>query len=127
MKLNDPNERKHVILLNLSLLAVFAIMPIGGYLIKGLDFAKATLLGCLVVAVNFFVSQRILGRVIQEKKLPAALLISYLGKLGISAIIIYYAIKNQMDPWGLMIGLSSIFLAIMISSLMRGSSVPDTK
>ena len=107
--------------LNLTLLGTLSLLPVGGYLAIGLDFAKATLVGCLVVAINFFVSQRLLGRLMREKKVPIALSILYLGKLGISAVIVYYAVvAYRMDPWGLMLGLSSIFLAILLSSLMRG-------
>ncbi len=124
MTLKDPIERKRVSVLNLTLVGILALLPLGGYLVNGIDFAKATLVGCLVVAINFFVSQRLLGRVIRERTIPIALLMLYLGKLGISALIIYYAIKYRMDPWGLMIGLSSIFWATIISSLMRGKSTP---
>jgi hypothetical protein len=45
-----------------------------------------------------------------------------MAKLGVSGLIIYLAIDNDFDAWGLMIGLSSIFIAIMISSLFRGQS-----
>jgi hypothetical protein len=49
-------------------------------------------------------------------------------KLGISGLIIYLAIKNDYDAWGLMLGLTSILFATMIASLMRGqASEADSK
>ncbi|MBT4290701.1 MAG: hypothetical protein HOD92_25525 [Deltaproteobacteria bacterium] len=120
--MKDPIERKRVISLNITLVSMFIILPLGGYFFNGLDFAKATLLGCLVVAINFFVSQRLLSRVITEGKIPKIALFIYMAKLGVSGLIIYLAIDNDFDAWGLMIGLSSIFIAIMISSLFRGQS-----
>ena len=108
--------------MNLTLLTMFALLPTGGYLAIGVDFAKATLVGCLVVAINFFVSQRLLARVLREGKVQIALLALYLGKLGISATIIYFAIEYGMNPWGLMLGLSSIFLAVVISASMGGGA-----
>ena len=123
--MKDPIERRRVGILNLTLLGVFLLFTMSGYIAVGLDFAKAILIGCLVVAINFFVSQRLLGKVLQKGKIPAALLTLYLGKLGISAVIIYYAIKYRMNPWGLMLGLSSIFLAVIFSSLMRGEAVSE--
>jgi hypothetical protein len=128
MKMKDPIERRRVLILNLTLVAMFLILPIGGYFLMGLDFAKATLVGCLVVAINFFVSQRLIARVIVERKIPVMALFLYMLKLGISGLIIYLAIKNDYDAWGLMLGLTSIFFATMIASLMRGqASEADSK
>lgn len=126
--MKDPIERKRVITLNLTLVSMFIILPLGAFFLMGLDFTKATLLGCLVVAINFFVSQRLIARVIVEKRIPIVSLLLYMLKLGISGLIIYLAIKYKYDPWGLMLGLTSIFFATMIASLMRGqSSVADSK
>ena len=125
MKLKDPIEQRRFITLNVTVGAMFVLLPLGGYLLKDLDFAKGTLIGCAVVAVNFFISQRFLGRVIVEKRLPLSMLFMYLGKLGLSGFVIYKAIQYQVDSWGLMFGLSSIFLATMIASLLRGSSSPE--
>ena len=122
MKIKDPLEQKRLTVINLTVLCVFAAISLGGYLWMGLDFAKATLLGCAVVAVNFFVSQRLLGKVLLDKKVPPGMLLLYLGKLGIPGLVIYLAVSSGMDPWGLMLGLSSVVIASLVSSLLRGSS-----
>ena len=120
MSIKDPIERKKVFVLNMTLLAIFAVLTLGGYWFRGLDFAKATLIGCTVVAINFFVSQRLIAKLIIERKLQATLLITYIFKLGFSVLILYYAVITlRVDSIGLMLGLSSILFATVISTLLR--------
>lgn len=120
MNIKDPTERNNVFVINVTLLAVFAILTLGSYWFKDLDFAKATLIGCVVVAINFFISQRLIGKLIFEKKLQASLLIAYIFKLGVSAVILFVAVtKLQVDVVGLMLGLSSILISTVISTIVR--------
>jgi len=120
MSLQDPTERRKVFVLNMCLLAVFLVLALGSYGWGGLDFAKATLVGCLVVAINFFVSQRIIARFITEKTLPLNLVVVYLFKLAVSILILFVAVTRlQMDPVGLMLGLSSILVSTVISTLFQ--------
>lgn len=124
--IKDPTEKKRVMVLNLSLLGVFAVFIGGGYWYDGLDFAKGTLVGCFVVAINFFVSQRLVGNLILEKSLKPYLLIAYLMKFGVSALILFVAIvKFKVDEVGVMLGLSSILLSTMFSALVRKQ--PDSE
>lgn len=123
MTIKDPIEKKKVFRLNLSLLAIFALLVGGAYAVEGLDFAKATLVGCIVVAINFFMSQRLIGKLILEKKLQARLLLSYLFKLTLSVVILFVAVTRlNMDPMGLMLGLSSIFLSVVLSTIFKGDA-----
>ena len=120
MSIKDPIERRRVLVLNITLLVIFAVLILGGYWFQGLDFAKATLIGCTVVAINFFISQRLIARLIIEKKLQINLLITYIFKLGISILVLYYAVTTmRVDSVGLMLGLSSILFATVISTLLR--------
>ena len=120
MSIKDPVERKRVLVLNITLLVIFAVLILGGYWFSGLDFAKATLIGCTVVAINFFISQRLIARLIIERKLQINLLITYIFKLGVSILILYYAVTSlRVDSVGLMLGLSSILFATVISTLLR--------
>lgn len=122
MAIKDPIERKRLFQLNLSLLLIFAALVGGGYAVQGLDFAKATLVGCIVVAINFFLSQRLLGRMLIEKKMQAALLLSYLFKFALSVAILFFAVTRwKMDVIGLMLGLSSIFLSVVLSTFFRAT------
>ena len=120
MTIKDPIERRRVFVLNITLLVIFGVLILGGYWFSGLDFAKATLIGCTVVAINFFISQRLIARLIVEKKLQVNLLITYIFKLGVSILILYYAVTSlRVDSVGLMLGLSSILFATVISTLLR--------
>jgi hypothetical protein len=126
MTLTDPLERRRVFMLNLTLLAVFALLTAGGWWLMGVDFAKATLVGCVVVAINFFVSQRLIARFIVERALRLSLLVAYLFKLAVSVMILFIAVTRlQLDPVGLMVGLSSIIVATVIATLLRGQT-PET-
>lgn len=122
MAIKDPTERKRLLGLNLSLILIFIALVAGGYAFQGLDFAKATLLGCIVVAINFFLSQRLLGQLLLEKKMRAVLLLSYLFKFALSVSILFLAVTRwKMDLIGLMLGLSSIFLSVVLSTFFRGT------
>ncbi|MFH2129825.1 MAG: ATP synthase subunit I [bacterium] len=122
MTIKDPIEKKKIVRLNLTLLLIFAGLIGGGYAFKGVDFAKGTLVGCIVVAINFFISQRLLGQLILEKKLQVRLLLSYLFKLTLSIVILFLAVTRlKVDLIGLMLGLSSIFFSVVLSTLFKGT------
>lgn len=127
MSLKDPIERKRVFVLNMTLLAVFAVLVLGAYWLQGLDFAKATLIGCIIVAINFFVSQRLIAKLILGEKFQVQLLVTYFFKLIVSILILFVAVtKLKVDTVGLMLGLSSILIATVISTLLKRSPV-ETK
>lgn len=120
MKIKDPHERRKVFAMNASLLAVFAVFIGGGYLYGGVDFAKGTLIGCLVVAINFFISQRLVGKLILEKSIKPNLLIAYFVKLALSVLILFVAVvKYQVHLVGLMLGLSSVIFSSVFTTLVR--------
>jgi hypothetical protein len=127
MKIKDPIEKTRVLKLNLSLLFVFAALCGGGYAVMGVDFAKGTLIGCVVVAINFFISQRLIGKLILEKKLQINLLLSYFFKLALSIVILFLAVTRlKVDLIGLMLGLSSIFLAVVLSTMIKRDPPEET-
>jgi F0F1-type ATP synthase assembly protein I len=120
MKIKDPTERKRILVLNSSLLVIFAILAAGSYWFAGVDFAKGTLLGCLVVAINFFISQRLVARLMLEKSVKPGLLIAYLLKLGLSGLILFVAVVRwQTDVVGIMLGLSSVLFSSIVSTFVR--------
>jgi len=120
-KMNDPVERRRILRLNTVLICIFIILPLGSFFFVGLDFAKATLIGCSVVAINFFVSQFLMAKIILENEAPFQLLIWYFIKFALSIGILYVAVLQwKVEMVGLMIGLSSVFVSTMISSLLRG-------
>ncbi|MBU2510612.1 ATP synthase subunit I [bacterium] len=126
MKIKDPTDRKRLVVLNTSLLVIFALLVLGSYWFGGVDFAKGTLVGCIVVAINFFVSQRLVGNLILEKSLNPILVIAYLAKLGVSILILFIAvIKLQVDVVGVMLGLSSVLFSSIATAFVRKQSEPQ--
>lgn len=120
MKIKDPIERRKVLVLNAALLTVFGVFIAGSYWFRGVDFAKGTLLGCVVVAINFFISQRLVGQLMLEQSLKPGLLFIYLLKFGISGLIIFLAVTRwQIDIPGIMLGLSSILVASVATAFVR--------
>ena len=120
MKIKDPIEKTRVLRLNRTLWSVFAVLSGGSYAFAGIDFAKGTLIGCGVVAINFFISQRLIRQLIPEKKLQAKLLLSYIFKLTLSIVILFLAVTRlKVDLIGLMLGLSSILFAVVLSTIIK--------
>ncbi len=121
--LSDPIERKRILYLNVVILIVFFIFPVGAYFYSGLDFAKATLIGCGVVAFNFFLSQFLIAKIVLEKQAVFRLIVWYLIKFSVSVAILFAAVvKWKVDTIGLMIGLSSVVVSTVISALLRGDT-----
>ena len=126
MKIKDPIEKKRLMVLNASLLIVFIGFVGGSYLLSGVDLAKGTLVGCVVVAINFFLSQRLVGQLILEGSVKPLLLIAYTFKLGFSILILFVAVvKWQLDVRGLMLGLSSFLFSVVISAFLRKPATPE--
>lgn len=124
MEIKDPIEKKRVYTLNLLVVLVFLVFIAGSYWFAGVDFAKGTLLGCLLIAINFFLSQRLVGQLLIDKKLRPVLLVAYLFKFGISGLILFFAIVRwQISIPGIMLGLSSILIASILSVFFRKPAV----
>lgn len=120
MKIKDPTEKKRILVLNSSLIGVFILLTGGGYLWAGVDFAKGTLVGCLVVAINFFISQRLVGNLILEGSIKPTIVVAYLSKLGVSVLILFVAVVRwQLDLVGILLGLSSIVLATILTTFVK--------
>ncbi len=116
--LQDPIEQARLKRLNLSVGGMFLAVPLVAGLIGGLDWGKAALVGCLVVGINLLISQRLAAKLIFDQAGKALALMVYLFKLGLSVLILYLAVvRFHLNLWGVMLGLSSVILAILISSL----------
>ncbi|MGK0289112.1 MAG: hypothetical protein ACI86H_000537 [bacterium] len=116
----EATETKRVRTLNIVTLCIFLIFPVAGYFISGLDFAKGTLLGCVVVAINFYSTQKLMTKLLIEKTLHAGFFLFYILKMGVSVGILFLGIVQwKLDALGIMFGVSSIFVAILIFSVLR--------
>lgn len=120
MAIKDQIEKKRLLHLNISIVCIFVILTAGGYWFGRVDFGKATLLGCIVVAVNFFVLQRLVAKIIEQKSIPFVWMLIYFCKLVLAGIVLFIAVtKLHMNQVGLMLGLSSIFFAGVVSAFFR--------
>ncbi len=102
----------------LILIGSGTVLLLAAWLWGGLDFATAELLGFLVVALNVYWTKRAVKSVLFDRRPKALLTGSYLFKLGLTAIILYFGIVHyQIDPLGVLLGLSSLLLATIIFAL----------
>ena len=101
------------------LIAVSLLMVLGTAFFK-LDFVPAVLLGCLLVALNFYLTRRILLRLLLFKDLKRRMLVLFLLKLALSGIVLYLAIVHfQMPGLAVLIGLSNIVITLLIFLIKR--------
>ena len=119
MELRDPVELKKIRLINRLLLLVLIMMVGGTSLGMGAAAAKGTLIGCCVVAGNYFISQQLLKKLMFSDKLPVFFIIFYVAKLGGAVAIICFSIKFGVDLIGLIIGLSSFWITSILSVFVK--------
>ena len=116
----DPGDRRRLRRINATLLVILLAFPLGGYALAGLDFAIATLIGSMVVALNFWVTQRILIRLVREGRLRGIHLAGFMAKLAGSVLVLWWAVVHyKADVYGLMLGLSSVLLTTLVSARDR--------
>ena len=110
--------------INLVLLALFFTVTALGGLVFGLDFAKGALVGCVVVAINFYLSQYLLARLFLPNQAKVPVVIFYILKFGLSmALLLVSLIFFQIDIWGVMVGLSTLFVVSLFANFF-GPSQP---
>ncbi|MDH5560085.1 MAG: ATP synthase subunit I [Deltaproteobacteria bacterium] len=121
--LKDPVEKKKLTHINATIILILFVFPLAGYFYDGVDFAKATLLGCLIVTVNFFISEFVVAKIIVENKAGLGLLVIYLIKISLTVLVLYLALKIwKLDVIGLVLGLTSVVLSTLVSSVIKKQS-----
>ncbi len=85
------------------------------------NFATSVLLGVLVIALNFALTKKAVVKILAgESHAKNKMLFLYLLKIGTSAILIYFAIFSfGISAIGLLLGLSSLFVAIVFHTAKR--------
>ncbi len=102
------------------ILIVVSLLIVAGTAFFQLDFVPAVLLGCLLVGLNFYITRRILLRLLLFKDLKRRMLVFYLLKLGLSGMVLYLAIVHlQISGLGILIGLSNIVITVFILLIKR--------
>ncbi|OGH00089.1 MAG: hypothetical protein A2600_00260 [Candidatus Lambdaproteobacteria bacterium RIFOXYD1_FULL_56_27] len=119
-------EKNHTLrTLNRGLLGLFFLVTALGGLAFGLDFAKGALVGCIVVAINFYLSQFLMARLFFSGHAKAPVLVMYLLKFGLSMGLLWIAMTHfNADLWGIMAGLSTLFVISLWASFL-GKTAPE--
>ena len=118
--LKDPLEKKRLSWLNITAVILFLSFPVLSYFYRGIDFAIGTFIGSSIVALNFFLSQRLIGKIIEQKTFSLAVIVSYFVKFGVSVLVVYLAVvKYEIDSIGIMVGLSAIVVSTLLSTFLR--------
>lgn len=101
------------------LITVSLLIVLGTAFFK-VDFVPGVLLGCLVVVLNFYLTRRILSRLLMFKDLKRRMLVLYLLKLGLSGIVLYLAIVHfRLPGLAVLIGLSNILITMLVFVIKR--------
>ena len=87
----------------------------------GMDFLISVAIGVVIVALNFALTRKAVRQVLtSESHAKNKMLFLYLLKIGISAILIYFAIfQFGISAIGILIGLSSLFIAVILHTVKR--------
>jgi len=116
--LQDPIEQSKIKRLNLTFFTLIPIISGLGWWLWGVDFGTGALVGCFVVGINLFISQRLVAKLLYDQSSKPLALLAYFFKIGLSVLILYIAvIKFKVDLMGVALGLSTIIISILISSL----------
>ena len=103
-----------------KLLLLVSVILVAGTALFRLDFLTATLLGCAIVGLNFYWTRRVVLGVFLKENAKRRMLLIYVIKFGISAVILFMAVvRFQLPALGLLLGLSNIVIAVIIYSILN--------
>jgi F0F1-type ATP synthase assembly protein I len=113
-----PQDLKSV---QTGILIVSAVLLVGSLFFRSVPFSLGVVAGAFLAFVNFVALQKIVERLTSEttqKKLLPALL--PLLKFTLLALAVYVLIcSRQVDPIGLVVGLSSVVITLMLLAVAR--------
>ena len=122
--MTDPLEKAKLKRLNLVMILSLIIINIATYFALGLDLALGSLVGCVVVGLNFFLSQRVAAKILYDEAGTSFALLIYVFKLGASVVILFVAVqKFGIRLEGILIGLSTVVIGVVINSMMSKPKV----
>ena len=95
------------------------------------SFTFAFLIGSLIILINFHIMQKSIRSLFLENGLfvgsKTALISKFYFRLAIIGIIIYILLGKNVDPIGLMLGLSTVMWAIVIMGIYYAIKLNRTK
>ena len=84
------------------------------------DFALGVLCGCLIAWLNFFVLKRVFGKMFDGENPKSAWILIYVFKLALTFGMIYLSlIVFGAEVFGLLAGLSVLFVSILLFALLK--------
>lgn len=105
--------------ITISLMISTVILNVGVILFH-LDFLLASLLGSLLVGINFYWTQSMLRRILLTNSVQTKVIALYALKFGVSVVVVYMAIAIfKLSGIGIVIGVSNIALTSFIYPLYR--------
>lgn len=110
--IKDPIEQLKMKRLNLMFYSLVPVVSGLGWWLWGVDFGLGALVGCIVVGMNLFISQRLVAKLLYNQSSKPLALLAYFFKIGLSVLILYIAvIKFKVDLMGVALGLSTIIFS----------------
>ena len=103
----------------------YILWGVGIFLVAGAfwyntDFLIAVSIGVVIVIVNFVLTRKAVGQLVNNGNTKNKMLFLYLLKMGVSAILIYFAILHfEVSPIGILLGISSLIIAIFLYTIKR--------
>ena len=103
-----------------NLLLIISIFLVLGTAILHLDLVPSVLLGCTIIGFNYFLTRKLVRKLLLDQKLQALDIVFIITKFGISVIVIFGALYVfELSPNGLLIGISNVALATVIFALFK--------
>ncbi len=122
--IQNPLEKQQLRIINTTAVLVFLLFPVGSYFLKGLDFAQGCLLGCVIVALNYYISQRLIAKLLLEQANKLQWLFVYFVKFTITIGVLYWGVLLvELSVWGVVVGLSTILITVVVSTMVKTLSV----
>jgi hypothetical protein len=120
----DPMSPRHLKIANW---VVLALLVLGGLIWQGKEFALGVLVGGLVVVVNFHVLDRLLQNTLNRARVgpgwdKGQAQAWFAGKhllrfLALAAIVAVLVIKEWVNIWGLVVGLSTVVITLTLVAI----------
>ena len=101
------------------------LLPPIGWVLLGIDFFLGVLLGSLIVILNVWWTKKLVETILYAEGTKALVTASYMVKLGFTGVGLYLALFwGGLPAAGLLLGLSSLFIAVLVFSGIRMVRAP---
>ena len=103
-----------------NLLLIISIFLVLGTAILHLDLVPSVLLGCSIIGFNYFLTRKLVRKLLLDQKLQALDIVFIITKFGLSVIVLFGALYVfELSPNGLLIGISNVALATVIFTFFK--------